>query len=486
MAAWRWLRADVGEAIAMRPLAARAHAAAAPETPLRGSLAAWASSVRRRRALVIARRHVIAALGLGIFAEVFVVALGGDRHAWWLLAPLALAFVDGAIAVRQPLRLDSVAHMLDRCLGLHDLLVTGNAISREQARPLGLGALVAEEAQAAAADSFATVRLTATRGRSEWSWLATAAIVLAVLAAVPGIGTRHSTHVHASPATRATAVNPARAHAKSTSAAARGARRARATVAPPGQLEPPPLAVTPGSGHEAKGTGYSPYGHGAAALTAKQLAREGIASPTATAEAKALGALAVGEVGGGAAGTGGANGSNPGGGASGGKGSASASTTTATRQGGGSASQGGALTPASARGNGALGGAGTKQAGVGAGGAGGGSSPPGGNAAGSAPGSTALRSGLVPELGEGASGLPLQAGYAPGGGPRSASGEGISQTPNGGGSGGRSAHANGAVGASVSTGLSVIPPTSNATPTLDQGVLSSYFGTANQLTPGNW
>jgi hypothetical protein len=483
MAAWRWLQADIGEAISMQPARAQRRAAAAPDTPLRGSLMAWAARVRRRRTLVLARRHLIAALALAIVAELLVVALGGDRHAWWLLAPLALALVDAAIALRRPLALDSVAHMLDRCLGLRDLLVTGNAIAREQAQPLGLGALVAEEAQAAAADSFATVRLTAARGRREWSWLAAGAVVLAVLAAVPGIAHRRSARELAPPTTRAAAGNPARAHAKPTTATARGARRARAGAAPPAQLARPPLAVTPSSSREAKGSGYSPYGHGGTSLTARQLAREGIANPTAA--AKALGALAVGEAGGGSAGAG-ASSSTHGSGANAGKGAAGAGTTTPTKQGSGSAAPGSALTPASTHGNGALAGVGTKQAGVGTGGAGTGSSPPGGSAAGSAAGSTALRSGLVPELAEGASGLPLQAGYAPGGGPRAAAGEGVSQTPNGGGSGGRSAHANGGAGASVSSNLSVIPPTSNASPTLDGEVLSSYFGTANQLTLGNW
>ncbi len=68
---------------------------------------------------------------------------------------------------------------------------------------------------------------------------------------------------------------------------------------------------------------------------------------------------------------------------------------------------------------------------------------PAATAAGSGPGSTALKAGLVPVLGAGSSGLPLQAGYAPSSARRPAGSEGISQTPNGGGSGGRSAQAGG-------------------------------------------
>jgi hypothetical protein len=479
----RWLRADLDQAIRIEPARSRRHLAAGPDAELRVSLLAWASMLRRRRALVVVRRHLIAALGLAIAAELVLVLSGGDRQAPWLLAPFAIALLDGALALSRPVGPDTAAQMLDRRLGLHDLLSTASSILREPQQPLGLAALVVEEGQAAAADSFATVAPTATwRGR-EWASLAAGAVVLALLVAVPGSGGARAKRHEVTPIARAPIASPAHAHAKP-SASSRAAQRERAAGAP-GTLARPPLAVTTNGSRQSKGSGFSPYGHGAASFSAKQLARQGIASPPAN--TKALGALAVGEAGGGGASSAASSaGSHAGG--TGGKPNAGSGAGASAAQGASASSGAGALSPAGTQGHsaGALDASGSKQAGVGAGSASSGASPPGGNAAGSAAGSTALRSGLVPVLGGGDAGLPLQAGYAPSSTPRSAGGEGVSQTPNGGGRGGRSAHATAGGSGSVSSNVSVIPPTFNSTSTLEQGVLSGYFGAANQLTPSNW
>jgi hypothetical protein len=478
----RWLTADVGEAVRMQVAPARTATDGDGAKELRVSLLAWASAIRRRRALVIARRHLIAALAIAIAAELVLIVLGGDRHGVWLLAPLALSLFDGAVAARRPVRLERVAHMLDRSLSLRDLLVTAWAIEGEDAPPRGLSALVLEEARAAAAGSFATVRLATRWRRQEWSWLLAGLVGLAVLALVPGVeGSRSARHaVVPSPRVRGSAATPAPAkppvppvvvqqHLNGT----QGTGLAR-----------PPLAVTEGGAGKPKETGFSPYGHGGESLTAQQLARQGIASAP-SARTESLGALSVGEAGGGttAKGAGARNASSSGAAGTGTAGEAAGTPS----QGSGAVAGGSALTPANSHGAG-LGAGGTKEAGAGAGAGGGssGHSPPGGNAAGSSAGSTTLGSGLVPALGTGTSGLPLQAGYAPTD-TRGASGnEAVSQTPNGGGKGGRSAHANAGGEGSASSGLSALPPTFNSTSALEEGLLSSYFGSANQLTTGNW
>jgi hypothetical protein len=484
----RWLRAEFDEAIGMeRTPAHRRNAsdpqANDPQAKLDESLSTWATMIRHRRALVIARRHLIVGLGLAIVAEVVVLILGGDRLAWWLLAPVALALIDGAIAVRRPVRAESVAHMLDRSLGLRDLLATAVSIPHEERQPPGLAGLVLQEATAASAGSFAAVRLKDRRRRREWALLASALAVLAVLAATPGIGAAGSVRHTTTPATRAAAAALARAAAKPRKAAAAG-RRVRAPGASGSHLARPPLAVTTSESRQTKGSGFSPYGHGANSLSAKELAKEGIAPAPAT--TKSLGGLAVGESGSGSSASS-ANAPAGGAGAAGDKGTPNGAATSTAARGTSSAAGASALAQAgSHNASSAAGAGGTKHGGVGAGGASTGSSPPGGNAAGTGTGSDTLGSGLAPELGAGLSGLPLQAGYAPSSTPRSSGSEGVSQTPNGGGSGGRSAHTNSGGGTSVSSSLGVIPPTFNATPTLDQGVLSSYFGSANQLTLGDW
>jgi hypothetical protein len=244
-----------------------------------------------------------------------------------------------------------------------------------------------------------------------------------------------------------------------------------------------PLAVTGSGSRPTKGTGFSPYGYGGKSLSAKQLAREGIAVPPA-AGTGALAGLAVSETG---ADHEAASSANTSGRTAAGSGTSGTSSSTAASRGGRLASSGASPAPAGSHGAKAPQvTAGAKQSGLGTGTASSGSSPPGGNAAGSAPGSTALVKALVPVLGASTSGLPLQAGYAPSSAQHSSSSEGVSQTPNGGGKGGRTAHSNSGGEGSVSSKLSVIPPASNATPALDQGVLSSYFGSANQLVPRNW
>ncbi|HTC72274.1 MAG TPA: hypothetical protein VK655_05260 [Solirubrobacteraceae bacterium] len=451
---------------------------------LRGGLLAWASMIRRRRALVVVRRHLIAGLALTILVTAVSILLGGERRAWWLAVPLALALVDAAVAASRRVSAEHVAQLLDRRLGLHDRLVTALGIEREQGSPLGLRALVATEARTSVQASFASVCLRTRRPGREWASLCGCVAVLAVLAVVPGIGSTRSSRGAAARASRTPSGASARARARSNASSA-AARRELAAGTQGTQINRPPLAVTSNGPPTTTGSGFSPYGHGGVSFSAKQLASQGLAHPSLG--TKALGAVAINEAGG--SGSGAASSTA---GASGGAGAGKAtvggtSSAAPTSRAGGSASGAGPLTPLSGRRSAsALAGSGTGKGNAGAGAGGIGNAPPGGNGAGSAAGSTALRAGLVPVLGAGSSGLPLQAGYAPSSARQAAGGEGISQTPNGGGSGGRSAQAGGGGQTSVSSSLGLIPPTFNSTSALNQGVLSSYFGSANQLTPGNW
>jgi hypothetical protein len=479
----RWLRADVEASIEMQTKPAPA-LVADDDAQLQRSLQRWASMIRRRRAVVIARRHLIAWFAVALLAEIVLASLGDDRHGLWLLAPLALSLLDGAIALRRPVALARVAHMLDRCLDLHDLLATAVELPSEQAQATGLAALVARDAQTAAGASFARVHLGVDHRGREWASLAACVAVLAALALVPGVGGGHSVGEHAAKAKPESAAALARGHAQSAAAAAK-ARRARALrAAGSNLLARAPLAVrSSGSAHQSKGSGFSPYGHGGTTLSAKQLEREGITPAPSSSSTKQLGELAVGESGSGS-GSSAANAPSTNSSGSGGK-AANGGASSKSSASGSSSAAGGTLTPATSHSGSSASAVGaTKQAG-GSGGASSGSSPPGGSSAGTAAGSTALKSGLVPVLGGGTSGLPLQAGYAPSAAQHASGSEGVSQTPNGGGSGGRSGTANGS-STSASSGLTVIPPTFNSTPALDQGVLSSYFGSANQLTAGDW
>jgi hypothetical protein len=420
-----------------------------------------------------------------IVAQIVLVALGDNALGLWLAAALAPALAAGATAWSRPVSPALVAQMLDRCGDLHDLLSTATEMPCEEGAASGLGALILRDARRAAHESFTTVRLTEERPRRDWSLLAVAIALLVTFAVLPVEGG----HIGAQ-GQRAEAAAPSTGSARkrSSAAAGRAAARARRGAALAGQAPPrisrAPLAVHAEGPHQSKGSGFSPYGHGGNSLSAKQLARAGIAPAPSTKQS--LGALSVGEAGGGS-GHGNAGSSNSGSAAGTGGKAATGTSSKASGAGGAASSSGkGALTPAQENHADAAPTSGTKQAGAGSGAGSTGSSPPGGGAAGSSRGSEALAAGLVPALGGSTLGLPLQAGYAPSAAHGSQSGEGVSQTPNGGGHGGRSARSSSGSATSVSSQLSVIPPSFNSTATLDRGVLANYFGSSNQLTPSNW
>jgi hypothetical protein len=446
---------------------------------LRASLVTWARRIRRRRALTVARRQLIVWLAVAIAAEAAVVLSGHGGSPLWLLGPLALGLIAGAIALARPIPLASAAHAVDRSLDLKDLVVTGLELSQADAAPVGLPGLVLAEARPAAASSLGTLRLK-TWSTRESAWLLAGVVALAALATVSGSGAAHSR----SAAARGSSVTPVPGSVKQ-HGSSRPAARPRSR---PSSLTPPtqsPFALAQSQAHRAgANTGPSPYGHGATALPSQQLARNGLASPPIA--TKALAAAETGGAGG-APSTGGVGSAAAGGSAASGAGASRGAATGATKTttsppGAATAGRGGALAPAGSR-SGA--GAGTSGASAGAGHTTG-AAPPGGENAGGTRGTSALANGLVPTLAAGNDGLPLQAGYAPGTGKRTPGGEGVSQTANGGGSGGRSASASASGAGTAGSGLATVPPTSNYTPALDQAVLSSYFGLANQLTLSGW
>jgi len=467
----------------MRPSARRPLHAPETDAELRAGIATWASMVRRRRAAVLVRRQLIAWLAVALVAEIVLLAAGDERVGFWLLAPVALALLGGAIALRGPSQPQLAARMLDRFGDLHDLMATATAILAVEQPASGLAALVLDEARAAAGGSLATVRPVASGPRREWRLLGLAVAALAVVALVPAparTGARGSRRG----AVRAPAAGSAHGRPASSHAAARSAR-ARVVGQPvPPQLPSPSLTVSAEGPARSSKSGFSPYGHGGTALSAKQLAQEGLAAPPAAAQS--LGTVAVGQPGGSPGHGAGTQASAKGGAGGAGKAAPGGQATPSSGHAAGATEGLGTPAKAGSSAQGTTTALGTRRPSASSGAASTGSSPPGGSGAGTGRGGAGLASGLVPALGTGPLGLPLQAGYAPGGTRRSQSGEGVTQTPNGSGSGGRSAHASTGAEASVSSQLSVIPPTVNSTPDLDQGVLSGYFGSSNQLTPGNW
>ena len=125
---------------------------------LRAGLRSWASMIRRRRAVAIVRRHLIAGLAVATLAAAVSILLGGERRAWWLAVPLVLALVDATVAASRRVSAERVAQLLDERLVLHDRLVTALGILREQRPLVGLRALVVAEAQTSVDASFARVR----------------------------------------------------------------------------------------------------------------------------------------------------------------------------------------------------------------------------------------------------------------------------------------------------------------------------------------
>ncbi len=353
--------------------------------------------IRRSRAVVIVRRDLIAGLAVAILATALSIALGGERRAWWLAVPLVIALADATVAASSRLSAARVAQLLDQRLGLHDRIVTALGILGEQGSPLGLRALVVAEAQTAVDASFASVRLRSRRPGREWALLCACVAVLAVLAAVPGIG---GTSSSSGAAARVSHAPPSGASARSRASSngtSSAARREQAAGTQGTQINRPPLAVTSNGSPTTKGSGFSPYGHGGVSFSAKQLASQGLASPSLG--AKALSSVAINEAGG--TGSGAAS-SSAGAGAGGGAGAGKpartgSSSATPTSRAGGSASGAGPLTPLSGRRSAnALAGTGTGKANAGSGSGGTSNAPPGGNGAGSGAGSTALKAGLVP------------------------------------------------------------------------------------------
>jgi hypothetical protein len=338
---------------------------------------------------------------------------------------------------------------------------------------------VIEESDAAVDGSLRSARIVARRSPPEWIALLVAGAVVAVLVTVPSLSSRGGRSSSASLST------PQLSGGHATGAARRASKHTKAPL--PGAstktIPQVPINVPPAGSNSKLGNGPNgaPYAGGGTAHYSKQLASLGLAAPK-NAGAKAI--SAPGGDGGAASSSGGgsathtSSGAPPAGGHSLSAGGLSAPGASSNASQSGSQSAKGGLAPGR---KGAAAGTGRGSNG----GARGSGAPPGGESAGRVAGSNQLSAGLVPDLPSGTAGLPLQAGYAPSAAKQTSGQEGVSQTPNGGGGAARSAHTNDQ-GSNSGTEFAVIPPTPNSSTTIDQGLLYSYFGSADQLRFGGW
>jgi hypothetical protein len=485
-AAVRWLRADVREVVRIVPEGRGQHPGPAA-SGLDESLARWGARLGRRRAIVLVRRHFLVAATIVVGAELVAILLGHGHRPLWLIAPLLLALVGGGVVLARGVPEAQAARMLDRGLDLHERLETALEIEAATPAPVGLAALVVDEANAALGKSLVTARAAGRPSRPEWAWGLAGVVALAVAVAVPGVGPSGTTPHGAAvggPSTNTGVHRAANGRGKA------GGSAAAPSSSPSGAPKLPRApSLTAGivntSPHSAPNNGYSLYGKGGHMTPAQlaQLAHEGLASGTGA---------RVASVGG----------SPPqaGAGASGGAGGASSSSVLGGQSSVSNASTGGALPPPTATASAQSGaaqagghrGSSPGQAGASASAGSGsgrsaGAAPSGGNTAGATRAALNLGLGLVPEL-KGGSRLPLQAEFAPTGSNHSAGHEGISQSPNGGGGPGRTTTGGGGIGGAggFGTGFAVIPPTFNSAPTAVEGLLQGYFGVADQLEFNGW
>jgi hypothetical protein len=449
----------------------------------------WRARIARRRAIAVVRRHLLVLMALVVVAEIVVLLTGNGHRPAWLIAPLLLAAVDGAVVVARNVPADRAAQMLDADLGLHERVGTALELQAAPSAPHGLGAMVVDEANTALAESLGSARAVARAPRAEWGSLLA---LLAVLAAVALVSWSSSSGpvAHGGSAAGLAGSRPGRGAASGGLSGSRPGAASR----PGGSLDHAPklprgrslgAGVVNNSNHTSPSDGSSLYGHGSA-LTPKQLAsvsREGLADAGAT--VGVAGSIAP-------FGAGSSSGADsPGRGASGAGAQASGKPQSGLGGGGLSASKsasgaGAGSTPSL---SGVRGRSGSTAAGISPSAAGGynrgsGGAPSGGESAGGSRAAADPGLSLVPELG-GQSRLPLQASFSPTaskGSPRSA---GTSQTANGGGGRSRTAQA-GAGGSSSTANLAMIPPTSNATSAAAVGLLQGYFGTSDQLTFSHW
>lgn len=490
----RWLRADARDVLRVQPV--ESTPALAPARPERGAtrassstllagLGVWRARLSRRRALVVVRRRLLVALGLGVALELIGLAAGAgtQARATWLIAPALLAVGGVVAALRERPRVAEVARLLDHELGLAERVGTALELESQAPRPdsvggVGLPALVDAEAAAAVSRSLGGAHAVLAPAWAERSSLGALAVALALLLVLPtsGAGVRRGSAANQRPVP----VAKAGAHAAVGSGAKRSpasTRRSAAAQSSGGRRAPLHFGSAPAPAGAGRELARGPSSGKPSASAPHQLAKAGSGEVAPRAGASA----------GQSAASAGASAAARSSGAPGGRAGRGASSA-------GGSGRAGASRGAGAAASGARPGAGASNAPGKAGAAAGASSPagafrgrhapPGGESAGGARGSTAQP--LHPpaaKLGIAGAGLPIQPGYTPS---RSASGGAGSGPPLAGGLGpARGANVRGAAG-SGGASFPYIPPTPSATTSFDDGLLLSYFAPFSPLPSATW
>jgi hypothetical protein len=440
----------------------------------------WRRRVWLARAAVVLVRHLAVALALAIVGLAVARLATSQLAPLWAFAGSAVMLAAALVALWMPVTDALVAGMLDRQLGLFERVQTALELELINASS-PLGRQVIAEAQQALGSSFTTSR--ARPRTTRLALLAAVVFAVGVTLLLVAPGSSQPRHSGATPGGARVGATSGTVHAHRAAPAKK--RPAGVATLPVGaavdNASRPPLAIAPSTSGAGKGGGASPYGNGAKSSGASTISKTGLSDATASTRVISAPGSASGLAGtkssssgatGAASSSSGANGA-----AKAGSGGLSAPGSAPSVRAGSlpkGAQAGGTPGAASSSGTGSQSGSQSQKA------------PPGGEQAGATRGSTQLQAGLAPDLAQGSSGLPLQAGYAPTDA-KSAGHGGISQTPNGGGGKARSTTGGGASGGSGSTsGATAIEPTSNTSSASSAALLSNYFGASNQLKPGSW
>jgi hypothetical protein len=478
----RWLYPRARDVVSIEPRAAQRvlGQASTSQAGVRTQVERWRRRVWRARAVVVLGRHLSVALALVILGLVVARIVTSATDPVWVFAGAAVMLVAALIALAMPITDASVATMLDSRLGLFERVQTALELELMGAESR-LGLQVIAEAQEALSASFGTARARPRGSRVGLLAVVALAIVVALLLVLPGPSKpRHAASTHGGTRVGSTS-GTVRAQG-----AAPGHKRPRGTVTlPVGAAvdeSRPPLAVAPSTSGPGKAGGTNLYGHGAKSSGASILTKTGLSDASANTRAISAPGSASGLAGSKSASNGSSSGAS---GSAGGKAASKAGSGGLSAPGSAPSIAAGS-TPKGAKPGGTPGGASASGAGSQSGQSQSQKAPPGGEQAGGTRGSTQLQAGLAPDLAQGNSGLPLQAGYAPTAAHGTGRG-GISQTPNGGGGKARSAAGGSASGgAGTGRGATPIEPTPNTNSAAVQPLLSNYFGAANQLKPGAW
>lgn len=465
----RWLRADLSEVVRIRPVAndgastALASEQAGTAEQLLSGLSHWRGRLRRRRAAVVLRRHLILGAGVSIVLEAMAVA--GVVAQWAPGLPLLAALVGAAIESARTPSLELVAHLLDDQLGLFDRIGTGLDLHSQDIQRGPLAPRAVSDAAGLTELTLRGWRAAAAGAGGEWGSLGAGLAALAALAllvpvhhgrSLTAASTASAGVRGAAPGERRTSVtHPATSPQKpaSTSTGAQQTHQRLSTVRTQPQHS---TATTHTSPRSSAKTGSS--GAGAPGKSPSKAAASGGTASKAGAAGGATGQTA----------------------ALGAKGSAGGSATSgagvspvAAPKRAASPSSSSTTGAAGSRSQSAKSPAGQASAGAKQGGAG---QPAGTASAGHERGSTALGN-AKPLSGQATRNLPLQAGYAPSGSSK-ASGAGHSSSSGGGGGQERPATV-GATGAATGSGaraaFTYVPSEGGAVAGGDAALLISYI-----------